>query len=110
MSDTRKETVTLAELGISAENFQQMHEDVIAEYGLTLDEAAQRLMDGNQEGSDEKTIMRTPDQQRTCYCGRPMKPNVAEHADNGDPTYCYPEESGLDDESRCTAMEEDASQ
>lgn len=44
-------------------------------------------------------------EQRLCYCGRPMHPTREQHDDEGDPWYCYPEER-LDDESRCTAMED----
>jgi hypothetical protein len=28
-----------------------------------------------------------------------------QHTDGGDPEWCYPEEMGLDDESRCWAFE-----
>jgi hypothetical protein len=42
------------------------------------------------------------DDKGICYCGRPMERN--QHSDGGDPEWCYPEEAGLDDESRCNAM------
>lgn len=40
-----------------------------------------------------------------CYCGRPVESRGAfwQHADDGDRMWCYPEEKGLDDESRCNA-------
>jgi len=43
----------------------------------------------------------------SCVCGRPLRTSEwggIEHADNGDPYFCYPDEAGLDGESRCTAM------
>lgn len=39
-----------------------------------------------------------------CYCGRPYDKRNNRHADDGDPWWCYPEEKGLDDDSRCNAM------
>lgn len=40
-----------------------------------------------------------------CVCGRPVETRRGwplSHSDGGDPWYCYPEESGMSIESRCT--------
>jgi hypothetical protein len=42
---------------------------------------------------------------KLCYCGRPVIEWASgwRHDDAGDKVWCYPEEAGLDEESRCNA-------
>lgn len=48
-------------------------------------------------------MMETHEEIGECLCGRPVAGGwPLHHSDGGDPWYCYPEESVLSIESRCT--------